>query len=174
MVRPPITPRREKKTIQRKIQFLNNLQLPTSNRFSALSNRDEAMITDEPQQQNKKSSVSPLVVTEHETDIQAILKELNLNCNLKLNSVGRKIFPETIDDKNKIIQALKNKKIDFFSVERMCIHLYCNLIHCTTIVGHQKFLGNFESGMKVEVKCGYTYSPVFPQHVIIFFNRIAL
>lgn len=112
--RPPNTPRREKNPYQKKINFLNNIQLPTSNRFSALSS-ENATQSDKTQQQNKKTSVSPIVVTEHESDIQAIIKELGLNCNLKLNSVGRKIFPATIADKDKIIKKLKEKKIDFFS-----------------------------------------------------------
>lgn len=43
--RPPKTPRREIKSIQRKLKFLNNIPLPTSNRFSALSNSESS--TDE-------------------------------------------------------------------------------------------------------------------------------
>lgn len=70
-----------------------------------------------PTKQNNKTkkSVAPIVVPDHESDIQTILTELKLDCNLKLNSVGRKIYPKTIEDKNKIIDQLKTKQIGFFS-----------------------------------------------------------
>lgn len=100
---------------KRNVQFLNSLQLPTSNRFSALSDSDNAMQTDEAQQQAKKSSISPIVVTDHQTDIQKILIPLEVNFNLKLNSVGRKFFPATSVDKKKIIDKLNKEKISYFT-----------------------------------------------------------
>lgn len=108
--RPKITVKKK-----RNLHFLNSIQLPTSNRFSALANGDTAMQTDETQQQTEKNRISPIVVTDHQTDLQAILNPLNVNYNFKLNSVGRKILPTTIDDKNKIIASLKDKKIYFFT-----------------------------------------------------------
>lgn len=72
------------------------------------------MDTGEQQQQQtttttKKPTVSPIVVTDHETDIQAMVKKLNLECNLKINSVGRKIFPNTAEEKEKIMKCLKDE-----------------------------------------------------------------
>lgn len=113
--RPKITVKRK-----RNIHFLNKIQLPTSNRFSALAannGSDNDMLTDEQEQQQatKKTTVSPIVVTDHVTDIQEILTALKVDFNLKLNSVGRKIFLKSIEDKNKTIEALKSKNINFFT-----------------------------------------------------------
>lgn len=76
---------------RKKIQFLNRIPLPTSNRFSALSNSDDAMHVDEIQQ-TKKPIITPIIVLDHESDIQTVLTELKIVCNFKLNSVGRKNF----------------------------------------------------------------------------------
>lgn len=96
--------------------------MPTTNRFAALQNDGggTAMDTGEQQQQTttnkKKSTVSPIIVTDHDTDIQAILKELNLeSCHLKINSVGRKILPNTPEEKEKIIKHLKEKNKYFYT-----------------------------------------------------------
>lgn len=98
---------------------LNSLKLPTKNRFSALAVSNDAMDTNDHQQQQqatpKKVSISPIVVTDHTSNIQAIITELDLNCNIKLNSVGRKIFVNSAEEKKKIIDKLKEKKIFFFS-----------------------------------------------------------
>lgn len=57
------------------------------------------------------------MVTNFDKDIQSIIAKLELSsaCDTKLVSVGRKIFAKTIEDKQKVIGALKNEKIDYFS-----------------------------------------------------------
>lgn len=116
-----ITSNRNQNRNKIKNQLLNSIQLPTANRFAALQNSSDAnaMDTGEQQQQTtttKKVTIAPIVVTDHTTDIQAILKELKLeNCNLKINSVGRKILPNTAEEKKKIEDHLKTKKIYYFT-----------------------------------------------------------
>lgn len=95
-------------------KFLNSIQVPTSNRFDALSSNDTAMQTDQ-SQPVKKSSISPIVITDHETNLAPILNGID-TCHIKIISVGRKIFPNSTEDKTKIIDALKaNGRIGFFS-----------------------------------------------------------
>lgn len=66
-------------------------------------------------QQQQKTIIAPIVITDHVTDVQTIFEALKVKCNIKLNSVGRKIFPNSTEDKNKIIEHLKKEKIGFFS-----------------------------------------------------------
>lgn len=109
--RPKVRIRIKKK---RDPEFLNQIQVPTNNRFATLANDDTAMQTDQIQME-KKSYIAPIVITDHETDIQKIFEELKVECNTKITSVGRKIFPATTEHKVKIIESFKIKKIGFFS-----------------------------------------------------------
>lgn len=82
---------------------LNSLKLPTYNRFSALATNNDMDTSDQHQQQQqeqapKKNSISPIVVTDHTSDIQAVFTELELDCNIKLNSVGRKIYVKSAEE----------------------------------------------------------------------------
>lgn len=96
-------------------KFLSSIQVPTSNRFQTLADNDSAMQTDQAQQ-TKSSFVSPIVITDHDTNLQPILDSLNVDCNIKIISVGRKILPKSSDDKTKIINALKaDERIGFYS-----------------------------------------------------------
>lgn len=97
---------------KRDTKFLNSIQVPTSNRFNTLDN--SAMDTDQTQKE-KKVNISPIVITDFETDLGAFLKDTNVECNIKLISVGRKIFPSSAEDKTKIIEALKTKNLNYFS-----------------------------------------------------------
>lgn len=99
----------------RNVQFLNSIQLPIKNRFDPLANNDDNDMETEQQQEQKKHSISPIVVPDHVSDIQSIFTALNLKCNLKLNSVGRKILPDSAEEKQKIIEQLKEKNIGFFT-----------------------------------------------------------
>lgn len=96
-------------------KFLNSLPLPTANSFSALADSEKAMETNEQVQTTKKVTVSPIVVTDHTSDIESIFKDLNLEYNLKMNSIGRKILPKSTEEKSKLIEKLKEKNINFFS-----------------------------------------------------------
>lgn len=110
-----VKPREKIKVKKRDPKFLNSIQLPTSNRFNALADDDDAMQTDQILKE-KKTHIAPIVITDHETNIQPIFDDLKLDCKIKIVSVGRKIFPASIDDKNKIIEEIKkNEQISFFS-----------------------------------------------------------
>lgn len=60
-------------------------------------------------------TVSPIVVTDHKTNIQEILDASKLDFNLQLNSIGRKILPKSAEIKTKIVELLKNKNINFYT-----------------------------------------------------------
>lgn len=102
-------------TNRKKYELLHSIQLPTSNTFAALDNE---MDTHDQQTTTiaKKTSISPIVVTDHTTDVQAMFSELNLEkCNLKIISIGRKIFPSTAEEKEIIEKHLKTKNVDFYT-----------------------------------------------------------
>lgn len=73
------------------------------------------MQTGETEEKAKKTIIAPIVVTEHESDVYSLLKEKQIECNIKLNSVGRKIFVNSVEDKKKIIEIFKEKKMNFYS-----------------------------------------------------------
>lgn len=103
-------------TNRKKFEIIKNIQLPTSNRFAALQHGMEMDEQQAASATTKKPTFSPIVVTDHTSDIQAILKELKLeNCNLKINSVGRKIFPNSAEEKEIIAKKLKEKNIFYFT-----------------------------------------------------------
>lgn len=89
---------------------LNAIQVPLSNKFNLLDEVDGEMIVDQ-----KPPRVAPIIATDLNANIQLITSELNLNYDMKLMSIGRKILPRTADDKVKIIEALKLAKVNFFS-----------------------------------------------------------
>lgn len=91
--------------------FLNSIQVPTSNRFSVLSSND--MDTDQNQKEKKQPRITPIVITDHETNIEPIFERVK--CNIKIISVGRKIYPATLEDKKTIMDGLIGAKINFFS-----------------------------------------------------------
>lgn len=109
---------RERQKVKVKIKtrdpkFLNSIQVPTSNRFQALDNN--AMDTEQTQKV-KKVNISPIVITDFETDIEKIITEAQVDCNIKIISVGRKIFPKSTEDKTKIINDLKKiNNLSFFT-----------------------------------------------------------
>lgn len=89
---------------------LDSIQVPLSNKFDSLS--DDEDISDKTQ---KPVKIAPIVMTNVNIDINKILSELKLHCEVKITSIGRKIFPATAEDKNTILTALKSNKLDFFS-----------------------------------------------------------
>lgn len=89
---------------------LNAIQVPLSNKFNLLSEEGGEMVVDQ-----KPPRVAPIIVTDFNANIQLITSELNLNYDLKIMSIGRKILPQSADDKNKITEALKSAKVNFFS-----------------------------------------------------------
>lgn len=100
---------KKKKTKSKKIN-LDSIQVPLSNKFDSLSEDEESS-----EKTPKPVKIAPIVMTNVNIDINAILTELKLTCEVKITSIGRKIFPATADDKSKILIALKAKEIDFFS-----------------------------------------------------------
>lgn len=96
--------------------FLNSIPLPLTNKFAPLGgNAEDGSASDAPNA--SKTKVSPIVVTNEKTNIQTIIDTLGLTeqCEIKLVSVGRKIFTKTIEAKKKVADALKNGNIDHFT-----------------------------------------------------------
>lgn len=88
---------------------LNSIQVPLHNKFDVLSDMEE----DETITIHQK--IAPIIVTDFNINIQSFLDKLNIICDIKLMSIGRKLFPKTRDDKNKLAEALKEAKVNFFS-----------------------------------------------------------
>lgn len=65
----------------------------------------------------QKTKIAPIVVTNFEVDIQSIVAALELTeqCEIKLVSVGRKIYTKSMEDKKKVLDSLKKEQIDCFS-----------------------------------------------------------
>lgn len=116
MKKSPIRGRKRKRNQKFSIDFINNIQVPLTNRFNAL-NEDENNIAESAENDTspKKISVSPIVVTDHSSDIGKIAKELNIEYQLKILGIGRKIICKSIDDKKKLADALDDKRIHFYS-----------------------------------------------------------
>lgn len=110
---PPAQNSKKRKRKQSNIEFLKSIQVPLNNRFQPLD-EDENNIA-EGDSSPLKHTISPLVITDHNSDVSKITKELKINCQLKLLSVGRKIICESIDDKKKLSDFLVEKKINFYS-----------------------------------------------------------
>lgn len=90
---------------------LNSFDIPTSNKFSALS-EDDNNITDLTPKQVK---LAPIVVTNKETNIQTLLTKLKITCDIKIVSIGKIFFVNSPEDKIAIINELKTNKIDHYS-----------------------------------------------------------
>lgn len=101
-----------KKTKNSKDDFIKKIQVPLKNRFDTLG--EDENITDK-ELPPQKQIISPLIVTNHDTDISKITKELEIECQFKILSVGRKITCKSIEDKEKLSKALIDKKVLFFS-----------------------------------------------------------
>lgn len=110
--KPPKKIRKKNKKSKNK-RFLNRIQLPLSNQFEVLSG--DEMETEEKKSTNKTEKIAPIVVTDMQKDIQKIITDLNVQCDIKIIGIGRKIFAKSIDDKKKIIKSLSASKINFFS-----------------------------------------------------------
>lgn len=93
---------------------LNAIKVPLSNKFSVLEDDIDADTVNESPNKSK-SNVAPVVITNHDINIEEVLKSLQAPFHLKLVSVGRKIFTNNAEDKSKLEKALKEKNIPFFS-----------------------------------------------------------
>lgn len=107
-----IKPKTKKKSID-----IEQISVPLANRFDALDTADTATNTNTTvnASSSKKQKIAPITVTDMRINVQEIIDDLNIDCDLKLVSVGEKIFPRSIEDKEKIIKELNGKKVDFFS-----------------------------------------------------------
>lgn len=100
------------KSQKKKQKFLNKIQLPLTNRFESLS--DDEDISDNVDK-NKPEKIVPVVVTDVNKDIHKLIIDLKVDCDIKISSVGKKLFPKSADDKTQIIDALNKLKINYFS-----------------------------------------------------------
>lgn len=111
-----IIPKAKKRKLNddNKTKFLNSIQVPLTNKFDALD-EDDDNIAESESPPPQKQTVSPLVVTDHSTNIEKIVTDLNIKVQLKLQSIGRKIICSSTEDKEKLSTALKASKINFYS-----------------------------------------------------------
>lgn len=90
--------------------------MPLTNRFNVL---DSGEASDTNARQSVATSntqkIAPIVVTDVKANIQKIIDDLGIDCDIKIVSIGEKKFPRSIEDKNKIVDELKSKQINFFS-----------------------------------------------------------
>lgn len=86
--------------------------MPLKNRFNTLSEDED--ISDK-QPTIKREKIVPVIVTDVELNLHKMITELKVNCDIKITSVGNKIFAKTSEDKAKIIAALDSTKINYFS-----------------------------------------------------------
>lgn len=105
------TDKRSRKKAFHNADFLNKCSVPLSNKFDALSEDKDEMEVE------KKPKVTPIVVTTQPINIQAIAESVKVQCNIKIMSIGRKVFTETTDDKKKLQAAFDANKIDYFSYQ---------------------------------------------------------
>lgn len=90
---------------------LSSINVPLVNKF-ALLDEQETEMKDE---SSKKVKIAPVVVTDHNTNIQTIADTLNIKYDMKIVSIGRKVFFESAEHKSKFIAALKSEKLNFFT-----------------------------------------------------------
>lgn len=81
--------------------------VPTGNRFSVLKSNDQVPIT-------RPIKPAPITVTS-DTNVSAVLKAINVQYRLKIVSIGTKIYVDNTEDFNKVCEALREKKSEFFS-----------------------------------------------------------
>lgn len=117
---PVASSSRKKITLKRKRffknqQFLNSFNVPLTNQFNLLNEEDANEKEEDISMSVPKVKVSPIVVTDVSIDTKQTIDELNIVCDIKLMSVGRKIFPKSLDDKQKIMAAFAEKNVNFFS-----------------------------------------------------------
>lgn len=108
-----VSTRKRKREMYKKADFINKCQIPLSNKFEALNEiADDEM---EGKNEVKKVKISPIVVTTPNIDIQKIAENVNVQFVMRIMSIGKKVFVESMEDKTKLIEALKANKIDHFS-----------------------------------------------------------
>lgn len=88
---------------------LNAIQVPLQNKFDILSDMEEE------ESAPKHTRIAPVIVTDFNSNIQELITEIDIKCDIKLMSIGRKIILQSLDDKNKLLDALKSKQVNFFS-----------------------------------------------------------
>lgn len=88
---------------------LNTINVPLSNKFDLLSDMEEESAPVYVQK------IAPIIITDFNSNIQSIISELQINCDIKIMSIGRKIVLQSASDKKKLIDALKTTKTNFFS-----------------------------------------------------------
>lgn len=82
--------------------------VPIGNRFNVLNNNTKEPIV-------KVNKPAPITVTNNDTDISAILKEIKVQYRIKLISVGTKIFVDTEAEFKSICKLFRTKKVEFFT-----------------------------------------------------------
>lgn len=99
-----------------KSKFLDSIPLPLSNKFTSLDDEMDGESSSSAQKA-KENKISPIVVTNFDLDIHKFTSTLGLSdqCEIKLVSVGRKIFVKSFADKQKIINACTHQQIDYFT-----------------------------------------------------------
>lgn len=100
--------KKKKKVVKTKKKLnLNEITVPIHNPYEPLSDVDEDNSNVEKTQPQKRFKVKK--------DIHKLIVDLGISCDLKITSVGKKIFPKSDDDKTKIVEMLSESKINFFT-----------------------------------------------------------
>lgn len=114
-VKSPNNSNKKSNKKQKPIDF-SLIQVPLSNRFNPLaSDATTTSANTQTTQKTPKQRIGAIVVTDVNKNFQKIIDDLQIDCDIKLVSVGEKIFPRTAEDKKKILDKLKEEKINSFS-----------------------------------------------------------
>lgn len=95
--------------------YLNKCNVPLSNKFDPLSEDDDNNVEMTGKEQEKKEKIAPIVVTKPNVDIQSIANTMKVECDIKIMSIGRKVFVKSLEHKSLLMETFKTNNIDFFT-----------------------------------------------------------
>lgn len=95
------------KNLERKIQRNG---VTTANRFEAL-----ATVENDKPNERKSTPIAPITITDSTKNPTDIINNLKITFKNKITSIGKKFYVNSIDDKQKIIETLKQQNIEFFT-----------------------------------------------------------
>lgn len=104
-------PKRAKKSIPDKLAY----NMSTNNTFTALAAAENRQSRKTAHINNIPKLPVPITVTDTKTNIDEVIKPLNIKYSVKIISIGKKIFVESHDERQTVIAALAANKISCFS-----------------------------------------------------------
>lgn len=91
-----------------------SFNVTTGNRFDQLNNDVHSDASANLNSENNPK-IAPIVITNNFDKADNVLSKLNLKIYFKLISIGKKVFVKSIEDKELVIKALNDNKIEFFT-----------------------------------------------------------